>query len=138
MEIAAPRLRDLISEYTVDELTAWTTTDKFLKHPRFVIRDELVKLVRRELDADDATHHPTGIDVRAMSLDSPKPPDGVIERRIQAWTEEWHKKESDIFARADAEAIRTRELARAQVQGEMTARINDILQEARVLQCRPR
>ena len=70
MEIAIPRLRDLISKYTVDELTAWTTTDKFLKHPRFAIRDELVNLVRREIDADDEARHPTGIEVRAMSVDS--------------------------------------------------------------------
>ncbi len=131
MEIAIPRLRDLISEYTVDELTAWTTTDKFPKHPRYVIRDELVKIVKREMDADDDLHRPTGIEVRFMSVSPPIPPEEIIQRRIQAWTEEWRKKEADIFAQAEAEALLTRELARAQVQGEMTARINDILQEAR-------
>ena len=131
MEIAIPRLRDLISEYTVDELTAWTTTDKFPKHPRYVIRDELVKIVKQELDADDELHRPAGIDVRFMSVSPPMPPPEVIQRRIQAWVEEWRKKEADILAQAEAEAILTRELARAQVQGEMTARINDILQEAR-------
>jgi hypothetical protein len=131
MEIAIPRLRDLISEYTVDELTAWTTTDKFPKHPRYVIRDELVKIVKQELDADDELHRPTGIEVRFMSVSPPMPPPEVIQRRIQAWGEEWRKKEADILAQAEAEAILTRELARAQVQGEMTARINDILQEAK-------
>ncbi len=131
MEIAIPRLRDLISEYTVDELTAWSTTDKFPKHPRYVIRDQLREIVTRELDADDEMRHPTGIDLRFMGVSPPMPPDEVIQRRIQAWTEEWRKKEADVFAQADAEAMLTRELARAQVQGEMTARINDILQEAR-------
>lgn len=131
MEIAIPRLRDLISEYTVDELTAWTTSDRFSKHPRYIIRDELVKLVKKELDTDDDTHHPTGIDVRFMAVSPPMPPEEVIQRRIQAWSEEWRKKEADIFAQAEADAILTRELARAQVQGEMTARINDILQEAK-------
>jgi hypothetical protein len=131
LEIATPRLRDLISEYTVDELTAWNTTDKFPKHPRYVIRDELVKLVKKEMDADDELHRPTGIEVRFMGVGAPMPPDEVIQRRIQAWIEEWHKKEADILAQAEADAILTRELARAQVQGEMTARINDILQEAK-------
>ena len=131
MEIAIPRLRDLISEYTVDELTAWSTTDKFPKHPRYVIRDQLREIVTRELNADDEMRHPTGIDLRFMGVSPPMPPDEVIQRRIQAWTEEWRKKEADVFAQADAEAMLTRELARAQVQGEMTARINDIFEEAR-------
>ena len=131
LEIAIPRLRDLISQYTVDELTAWTTTDKFPTHPRNVIRAELVKLVKQEMDADDAARRPTGIDVRGIGVGAPRPPDEVIERRVQAWSEEWRKKEAEIFAQAEAEAILTRELARAQVQGEMTARINDILQEAK-------
>jgi hypothetical protein len=131
MEIAVPRLRDLISEYTIDQLTAWTTTE-FLKHPRYIIRDRLREMVIQELNADDDDdmRHPTGIDVRFMSVSPPQPPDEIIQRRIQAWAEEWRKKEADIFAEAEAEAILTRELARAQVQGEMTARINDILQEA--------
>jgi hypothetical protein len=131
MEIAIPRLRDLISEYTVDELTAWTTTDKFPKHPRYVIRDKLREIVKQELDANDEVRRPTGIEIRFMSVSPPMPPDEVIQRRIQAWAEEWRKKEADIFAQAEAEAILTRELARAQVQGEMTARINDILLEAK-------
>jgi regulator of protease activity HflC (stomatin/prohibitin superfamily) len=131
MEIAIPRLRDLISEYTVDELTAWSTTDKFPKHPRYVIRDQLREIVTRELDVDDEMRRATGIELRFMSVSPPMPPDEVIQRRIQAWVEEWRKKEADIFAQADAEAMLTRELARAQVQGEMTARINDIFQEAR-------
>jgi hypothetical protein len=129
MEIAIPRLRDLISEYTVDELTAWTTTD-YPKHPRYIIRDKLRDTVIQELNADDDMRRSTGIEVRFMSVSAPMPPDEIIQRRIQAWTEEWRKKEADIFAEAEAEAILTRELARAQVQGEMTARINDILQEA--------
>jgi hypothetical protein len=131
MEIAIPRLRDLISEYTVDELSAWNTTDKFPKHPRYVLRDELVKLVKQEMDANDEVHRPTGIEVRFMAVSSPMPPEGIIQRRIQAWSDEWRKKEADVLAQAEAEAILTRELARAQVQGEMTARISDILQEAK-------
>jgi hypothetical protein len=129
MEIAIPRLRDLISEYTIDQLTAWTTTE-FPKHPRYIIRDKLREIVISELNIDDDMRRSTGIDVRFMSVSPPMPPDEVIQRRIQAWGEEWRKKEADIFAEAEAEAILTRELARAQVQGEMTARINDILQEA--------
>jgi len=129
IEIAIPRLRDLVSDYTIDQLTAWTTTE-FPKHPRYLIRDELLKRVRQEMEADDDVRHATGIDVRFMAVTAPMPPQAIIERRIQAWTEEWRKKEADIFSRAEAEAILTRELARAQVQGEMTARINDILQEA--------
>jgi hypothetical protein len=130
MEIAIPRLRDLISEYTVDQLTAWTTTE-YPKHPRYIIRDKLRETVIKELNADDDMRRSTGIDVRFMAVSPPMPPDEVIERRIKAWGEEWRKKEADIFAEAEAEAILTRELARAQVQGEMTARINDILQEAK-------
>ena len=129
MEIAIPRLRDLISEYTIDQLTAWTTTD-YSKHPRYIIRDKLRDTVIQELNADDDMRRSTGIEVRFMAVSAPMPPDEIIRRRIQAWTEEWRKKEADIFAEAEAEAILTRELARAQVQGEMTARINDILQEA--------
>jgi hypothetical protein len=129
MEIAIPRLRDLISEYTIDQLTAWTTTE-YPKHPRYIIRDKLREIVIKELNVDDDVRRFTGIDVRFMSVSPPLPPKEVIERRIKAWGEEWRKKEADIFAEAEAEAILTRELARAQVQGEMTARINDILQEA--------
>ena len=129
MEIAIPRLRDLISEYTIDQLTAWTTTE-FPKHPRYIIRDKLREIVIQELNVDDEVRRPTGIDVRILSVSAPQPPHEVIQRRIKAWGEEWRKKEADIFAEAEAEAILTRELARAQVQGEMTARINDILQEA--------
>jgi hypothetical protein len=116
----------------VDELTAWSTTDKFPanKHPRYVIRDQLRDIVTRELGVDDKMRRATGIDLRFMGVSPSVPPDEVIQRRIQAWTEEWRKKEADVFAQADAEAMLTRELARAQVQGEMTARINDILQEA--------
>ena len=131
LEIAVPRLRDLISEYTVDELTAWTTASRFPKHPRYIIRDELVRLVKKEMDADDELRRPTGIEVRFMGVSPPMPPELVIQRRIQAWSEEWRKKQADIFAQAEAEGLLTRELARAQVQGEMTARINDILQEAK-------
>jgi hypothetical protein len=130
MEIAIPRLRDLISEYTIDQLTAWTTTE-YPKHPRYIIRDKLREIVIKELNVDDDVRRFTGIDVRFMAVSAPQPPNEVIERRIKAWGEEWRKKEADIFAEAEAEAILTRELARAQVQGEMTARINDILQEAK-------
>jgi hypothetical protein len=130
MEIAVPRLRDLIADYTIDQLTAWTTTD-YPKHPRYIIRDKLREIVIKELSIDDDVRRHTGIDVRFMAVSPPQPPDEIIQRRIQAWQEEWRKKEADIFAKAEAEAILTRELARAQVQGEMTARINDILQEAK-------
>lgn len=130
MEIAIPRLRDLIADYTIDQLTAWTTTD-LPKHPRYIIRDKLREMVIQELNADDDVRRATGIEVRFMAVSPPQPPDEVIQRRIQAWSEEWRKKEADIFAEAEAEAILTRELARAQVQGEMTARINDILLEAK-------
>lgn len=128
LAIAIPQLRQLVAQYTIDELTAPLTSDR---HPRFVIRDELVKTVRDQLATNDDFHHDAGLDIRFMAVPVMFPPDPIIRQRIESWKSEWRKKATEVMGEAEAEAIRTREQARAQVQGEMTARINDALQEAK-------
>jgi hypothetical protein len=127
LTVAIPQLRQLIAQHTVDYLTAPLLLDR---HPRFAIRDELVKLVRQQLDTNDDFHRDAGIDIRFMAVPIMFPPKPILQQRINSWKTEWHKREAEIQGQAEAEAIRTREQARAQVQGEMTARINDALKEA--------
>jgi hypothetical protein len=127
MGLAIPRLRQIIARHTVDYLTAPLTLPK---HPRFAVRDELRDTVIRELEGDDLNPQ-SGLEIRFMAVPIMLPPDRVINQRIESWKSEWSKKEKEIMGQAEAEVIRTREQARAQVQGEMTARINDALKEAK-------
>jgi hypothetical protein len=127
MGLAIPRLRQIIARYTVDYLTAPLTLPR---HPRFAVRDELRETVKRELEGDEFNPQ-SGLEIRFMSVPIMWPPQKVVAQRIESWKSEWHKKETEILGRAEADVIRTREQARAQVQGEMTARINDALKEAK-------
>lgn len=128
LAIAVPRLRQLIGQYKCDELTAPLTADR---HPRFKIRDELLAIVRRELNEANEFARESGLQVLFMAVTVMTPPPPVLVQRVAAWQREWSKRKTEIMGRAEAEAMLLREQARAQVQGEMTARINDALQEAR-------
>lgn len=127
LTIAVPQLRQIVSRYTLDYLTAPLGQPQ---HPRFAIRNELVNFVRQRLDVGDDLNPPTGLDVRFMAVPLMWPSQDVQRQRIDSWKNEWKRRTDEIEGRAEAEAIRTREMARAQVQGEMTARINDALKEA--------
>lgn len=127
MGLAIPRLRQIIACYTVDYLTAPLTLPK---HPRFAVRDELRETVKRELEGDEFNPQ-SGLEIRFMAVPIMWPPPQVVTQRITSWKSEWDKKEKEIMGQAEADVIRTREQARAQVQGEMTARINDALREAK-------
>jgi hypothetical protein len=128
MAIAIPTLRQLIARYSLDYLTAPLTAER---HPRFDIRQELIKRVQHELDTSDEFNRGTGIQVRFMAVSVMRPPHKVIQQRIDAWKQDWHKRETEILGQAEADAVSLREQARAQAQGELTARINDALQEAK-------
>jgi hypothetical protein len=128
MAVAVPQLRQIIARYTLDYLTAPLGQPQ---HPRFAIRDELVGYVRQRLEVGDPFSPPTGIDMRFMAVPLMWPSTDVQRQRIESWKNEWRRRTDEIEGRAEAEAIRTREMARAQVQGEMTARINDALKEAK-------
>lgn len=127
LAVAIPELRQLVAQHTVDYLTAPLTAPR---HPRFAVRDELVKNVRQKLDTNDEFHRDAGVDIRFMAVPIMMPPKQVLQQRIDSWKNEWRKREAEIQGLAEAEALRTREQARAQIQGEMTARINDALKEA--------
>jgi hypothetical protein len=127
MAVAVPQLRQIIARYTLDYLTAPLGQPK---HPRFGIRDELRDYVRQRMEIGDEFNRPTGLDVRFMAVPLMWPSEDVQRQRIESWKNEWRRRTDEIEGRAEAEAIRTRESARAQVQGEMTARINDALKEA--------
>lgn len=127
MGLAIPRLRQIIACYTVDYLTAPLTLPK---HPRFAVRDELRETVKRDLEGDEFNPQ-SGLEIRFMAVPIMWPPPKVVAQRIASWKSEWGKKEKEIMGQAEADVIRTREQARAQVQGEMTARINDALREAK-------
>ncbi|MBP7686603.1 MAG: hypothetical protein KA765_01785 [Thermoflexales bacterium] len=127
LTVAVPQLRQIIARYTLDYLTAPLGQPK---HPRFAIRNELVDFVRQRLDVGDEFNRPSGLDVRFMAVPLMWPSSDVQRQRIESWKNEWRRRTDEIEGRAEAEAIRTREMARAQVQGEMTARINDALKEA--------
>ena len=127
MAIAIPQLRRLIAQYSLDYLTAPLGAER---HPRFAIRNELIKIVQRELDASDEFKRGAGIEVHFMAVGIMWPQDKVIEQRIRSWQESWHKRETEIMGQAEADAVLTHEQARAQAQGEMIARINDVLKEA--------
>ena len=86
--------------------------------------------VRQRLNTSDEFNRPAGLDVRFMAVPLMWPSADVQRQRIESWKNEWRRRTDEIEGRAEAEAIRTREMARAQVQGEMTARINDALKEA--------
>ncbi|CAG0953136.1 hypothetical protein GPROT1_00240 [Gammaproteobacteria bacterium] len=127
LAVAVPQLRHIIARYTLDYLTAPLGQPQ---HPRFGIRNELVQYVRQRMDVGDDFNPPTGLDVRFMAVPLMWPSQDVQRQRIESWKNEWRRRTDEIEGRAEAEAIRTREMARAQVQGEMTARINDALKEA--------
>ncbi|MBI5567375.1 MAG: hypothetical protein HY870_20920 [Chloroflexi bacterium] len=127
LTVAVPQLRHIIARYTLDYLTAPLGQPQ---HPRFGIRNELVSFVRQRMDVGDDFNRPTGLDVRFMAVPLMWPSPDVQRQRIESWKNEWRRRTDEIEGRAEAEAIRTREMARAQVQGEMTARINDALKEA--------
>lgn len=123
-----PQLRQLIAQQTCDQLTAPLGTDK---HPRFKIRDELMRSVQNQLASTGEYARDSGLRIIFMAVTMMTPPQQVIAQRVEAWRREWKKKETEVMGRAEAEAILMREQARAQVQGEMTARINDALREAK-------
>jgi hypothetical protein len=127
LAVALPQARQIIARYTLDYLTAPLGQPR---HPRFAIRDELADFVRQRMEVGDDFNPPTGLDVRFMAVPLMWPSADVQRQRIESWKNEWRRRTDEIEGRAEAEAIRTREMARAQVQGEMTARINDALQEA--------
>ena len=132
MAIAVPNLRQIIARYPLDDLTApFTANPPFPKHPRFIIRNELIEIVRRELDANDDFKRSSGLEVRFMTVSIMWPPPQVIKQRIESWKDNWRKKETEILGQAEADAVVKHEQARAQAQGEMTARIYDALQEAK-------
>jgi hypothetical protein len=126
MAIAIPRLRQIISQHPVDYLTAPLGLPE---HPRVKIRDELRDIVIRELDGDKFNPQ-SGLEVRFLAVPIMWPPPEVVNQRVESWKNEWRKKGDETLGQAEAEVIRMREQARAQVQGEMTARINDALKEA--------
>jgi hypothetical protein len=132
MAIAVPNLRQIIARYPLDNLTApFTANPPFPRHPRFIIRGELIETVRRELDANDDFKRSSGLEVRFMTVSIMWPPPQVIKQRIESWKDNWRKKETEILGQAEADAVVKHEQARAQAQGEMTARIYDTLQEAK-------
>ena len=132
LAIAVPNLRQIIARYPLDTLTAPFTADPpFQKHPRYSLRNELVEIVRRELDANDDFKRSSGLEVRFMTVSIMWPPPQVIKQRIESWKDNWRKKETEILGQAEADAVVKHEQARAQAQGEMTARIYDALQEAK-------
>jgi len=90
-----------------------------------------VEIVRRELNEANEFAHESGLQVLFMAVTVMTPPPPVLVQRVAAWQREWSKRKTEIMGRAEAEAMLLREQARAQVQGEMTARINDALQEAK-------
>lgn len=58
-------------------------------------------------------------------------PSSVVQhQRIESWKSKRHHLIHEIEGRAEAEAIRTREMVRVQAQGEMMTRIKDALKEA--------
>ncbi len=128
LEIAIPQLRQLIAQSTLDYLTAPLLSDR---HPRFEIKKQLIPIVQRELDSQDDFKRGSGVDIMNIAVSIMWPPPQVVEQRIEAWKKEWHKKETEVMGRAEAQALITKEQARANAQGELTARINDTLQNAK-------
>ncbi|HZY45627.1 MAG TPA: hypothetical protein VFF70_12855 [Anaerolineae bacterium] len=128
LEIAVPQLRQLIAQSTLDYLTAPLLAER---HPRFEIKKQLIPIVQRELDSQDDFKRGSGIQINNIAVSIMWPPPQVVEQRIEAWKKEWHKKETEVMGRAEAQAMITKEQARANAQGELTARINDTLQNAK-------
>jgi hypothetical protein len=138
MQIAIAELRQLIARHSLDYLTAPLLADR---HPRFELRRELLGIVQQRLDASniiqeqpntsDELKRGSGIEVRFIAVSLIWPPPPVVEQRIEAWKKEWLKKETEVMGRAKAQALITKEQARATAQGELTARINDALQAAK-------
>jgi regulator of protease activity HflC (stomatin/prohibitin superfamily) len=128
LEIAIPQLRQLIAQSTLDYLTAPLLADR---HPRFEIKKQLISIVQRELDSQDDFKRGSGIQIKNLTVSIIWPPPQVVAQRIEAWKKEWHKKETEVMGRAEAQALITKEQARANAQGELTARINDTLQNAK-------
>jgi regulator of protease activity HflC (stomatin/prohibitin superfamily) len=138
MQIAIAELRQLIARHSLDYLTAPLLSDR---HPRFELRRELLGIVQDQLDASNIiqsepeasgeSKRSSGIEVRFIAVSLIWPPPPVVEQRIEAWKNEWSKKEIEVMGRAKAQALIMKEQARATAQGELTARINDALQAAK-------
>src|SRR5512135_1277709 len=128
MQLAIAELRQLIARHSLDYLTAPLLADR---HPRFELRRELLTIVQRQLDVSDEFKRGSGIDVRFIAVSIIWPPKEVVDQRIEAWKKEWRKKEVEVLGQAEAQALITKEQARATAQGELTARINDALQAAK-------
>lgn len=113
----AEELRNLIAQYTLDQLYA---TDDPDRTPQVEIEESLLPLLQGRIQ-------PKGVDVLNIMLgvfDAPKP---VVVQRVQTWQTEWERRQRITLAQGESEQQRRNEIARAWAQLEMIENITKAL-----------
>jgi len=107
--LAADQLRHIISCYTLDQLYA---PDELDRNPRAEIQRTLNDML-------PAIAIGKGVHFLDVTLGVFQAPKEIVQQRIKSWQADWVRRTLVIQARGEAEALRRRELARAQAQLEM-------------------
>jgi len=118
-QVAERALRDIMAEYTLDELSSLFEPD----------REPIVDISTRMRDQVREKAEAWGLELLGGGIGKVDPPPEVIEQRIQYWKAHWERKISALEAEAEAEERRRIEIARAEAQMEMLLRITEGLEQ---------
>lgn len=114
--IAPPLLKDIIVEYTCDELCA-------PGDPRTEIKQKFKERITKEME-------PCGIQVLGGGISNIIPADeGVIKQRIENWKADWQRKIEIELGKGEAEAARQLESVRTQAQIKVMRDVASLLSD---------
>jgi len=109
--------RDIIAEYTVDELRGL--------EPRQEIRARIEEQIKTFIQNEDL-----GLELIGAGIGNFEPPKQVIAQRIENWKAHWERQIASFEAEAEAEENRLQELVRAEAQRELIRAISTGLASA--------
>ena len=113
----AEELRNLIAQYTLDQLYA---TDEPDREPNIEIEQNLLPLLQNRM-------RPKGVDVLNVTLGVFSAPEPVITQRVNTWKADWERRQKVAEAQGEAEQKRRTNIARALAQLEMIENITKAL-----------
>jgi hypothetical protein len=111
-----PVMRDIIAEYTVDELCSLYA----LK------RDPRVEIAASMRDKVRAQIRKWGLDLIGGGISNLAPPDKIVEQRIEHWQAHLQKEVEILQARAEAREKYMIEVARTKAETELITRITEV------------
>ena len=111
-----PVMRDIIAEYTVDELCS--LYDLF--------RDPRVEIAARMRDEVRAQIRKWGLELIGGGISNLVPPDEIIQQRIDHWKAHLQKEVEILEAQAEAKERHMIEHARAKAEKELIVRITEV------------